>query len=96
MAGSLNSQWNTPHPDLTPGLFGEGRPGTGTWLYGAVLDWEQTHIKKHKQMLKDVKKMIAIRKQESDLIYAHPNSEMPPIQTLQYNCGEKIPVPYIM
>ena len=57
-----------PNPRLTPGLFGTGRPGSGTWLYGSWIDWEQLREPYHAEMLSDVKRMIAIRREYRDLM----------------------------
>ena len=57
-----------PNPRLTPGLFGAGEPGTGTWLYGSWIHWEQLQEQYHADMLSDVKRMIAIRHEYRALI----------------------------
>lgn len=83
-----------PHPDLTPDLYGKGVPGTGTWLYGSVIDWHQLKQKKHKEMFKDVRKMIAIRKSEKDIFHSYRNDVPADIFSLEFNCDEKIPIPF--
>jgi glycosidase len=87
-----------PNPDLAPGLFGKGDPGSGTWLYGAVIDWNQLEQPKHQQMLEDVKEMINIRKQESDIFHAYQSGNPLNIKPLQYDAkGDgDIPVPYML
>ena len=83
-----------PHPDLTPDLYGKGVPGKGTWLYGSVIDWSQIKQNKHKEMLNDVKKMIAIRKSEKDIFHSYSNNDFADLFSLEFNCDEKIPVPF--
>ncbi len=84
------------NPELTPGLFGKGKPGEGTWLYGAVIDWQQLEKPAHQAMLKDVKKMISIRKQEKVILHAYQNNVMPNIRALEYSTDADIPEPYIL
>jgi hypothetical protein len=69
--------------------------GRGRWLYGSWLDWTQLEKTKHKTMLADVRKMLAIRHANSDLIYARQRHErvddILPVAA-QSNIG--VPVPY--
>jgi hypothetical protein len=57
-----------PLPSLTPGLFGAGEPGRGTWLYGSWLQWEQVGDLAHRSMLDDVKRLLSLRRRFSSLI----------------------------
>ncbi len=85
-----------PNPTHTPRLFGKGKPGTGTWLYAGIIDCKQLEEEKHQQMLNDVKKMISIRKSESDIFSAGTNYEkinIQPVKTV-FN-GETGPIPYL-
>ena len=47
-------------------------------------------------MLADVKKMIAIRNQEKDVIHSVLNDARPPIVPVEYNSSANVPVPYVM
>ena len=85
-----------PTPGLSPYLFEKKDIGKGKWLYGSWLQWDQLKKKKHADMLVDVKKMLAIRKQESDLIHAAQNDITPKIDSLAFSSKAKLPVPYIM
>ena len=85
-----------PTPNLTPGLFDKKDIGKGKWLYGSWLQWDQLEKKKHAEMLVDVKKMMSIRKQESDLIHAAHNDFTPDIDSLSFSSRTKLPTPYIM
>lgn len=58
-----------PLPHLTPGLFGNGTPGKGTWLYGSWIQWDQLLDPAKAAMLEDAKALIHLRKALSDLIY---------------------------
>lgn len=82
------------NPTLSPGLFGEGESGTGRWLYGAVVDWSQLKSEKHGNMLKDTKKMIAIRKAEKDLLKSYKSDTIPDIFALEFSATETLPSPY--
>jgi hypothetical protein len=48
-------------PNLSPDLFGGKNPGKGRMLYGSMLDWEELRQPRHRAMLEDVKRMLAIR-----------------------------------
>ncbi len=86
----------SPNPKLTPDLYGKGTPGDGTWLYGAIIDWEQLNQKEQRDMLQDVKRMISIRKEEADIFHAYLNDTLPDLFELQYESSIKIPVPFAM
>lgn len=83
-----------PHPSLSPDLYGKGIPGTGTWLYGSVIDWQQLKQKKHKEMFKDVKKMISIRKLEKDIFHSYRNDNPADMISLEFESDHDIPVPF--
>ncbi len=85
-----------PLPTHTPGLFGEGEPGTGRWLYASWLQWEQLNRPEKQAMLADVKRLIHIRKTNSELIRPAPVGK--PAQHLcaiQCSATADIPVPYL-
>jgi glycosidase len=85
-----------PVPSLAADLYGKKAEGTGKWLYGSWLQWDQLKQKQHAAMLTDVKKMISIRKQNSDIFVAWTDNKMPNISALEYTSSAKIPVPYII
>ena len=86
-----------PLPKHTPGLFGKGEPGTGRWLYGSWIQWEQLQDIQRSDMLTDVKRMLAIRRDHQDLIHAVPleNAEIK-MSRVPYSATEDIPVPYVL
>jgi Alpha amylase, catalytic domain len=86
-----------PLPGHTPGLFGEGEPGTGTWLYGSWLQWGQLTVERHRQMYDDVKRMLTIRREHMDLIHAiEPGREELTVSSIPAAADEAIPVPYLI
>ena len=85
-----------PLPRHTPDLYGKGERGKGKWLYASWIQWDQLKEKKHAEMLADVKKMIAIRKQNSDVFCASTTADAPKILELEYKADQTIPVPYII
>ena len=86
-----------PLPSHTPGLFGEGEPGKGRWLYASMIDWEQLKQKSKQQMLEDVTRMIAIRKANPDLFAPITFDKKPPIKAVPWqNAPESLPVPYMI
>jgi len=84
-----------PIPWLSPNLWGGGELGKGRWLYGNMLDWEDLEKPEHVAMLDDVKKMIAVRKQEAALLAIPPADQQPKLMAVQHECNIKAPVPYI-
>jgi len=86
-----------PLPDLTPDLYGKGKAGTGTWLYGSWLQWDQLSEKKHNDMLKDVKRMLAIRREHRDLIHAvSPDNVDIKLTAVPIQFEKELPVPYVL
>jgi len=69
--------------------------GRGRWLYGSWLDWAQLEKQKHKTMLEDVSKMLAIRHSNSDLIHARQRHErVDEILAIEAKSNVDVPVPY--
>jgi hypothetical protein len=86
-----------PLPRHTPDLYGKGEPGKGRWLYASWLQWDQLNEKRHSAMLKDVKRMLEIRKNHSDLIYAPaPGETGLEMKAASISSDEKLPVPYVL
>ena len=82
-------------PGLKPSLFGDkGKAGDGRWLYGNVIDWQEMTIEKNREMLEDVKRIIQIRKQESDLFNGFAIQSGVQISELKTNAIANIPVPF--
>lgn len=96
MSGEEFNADYVPLPSLSPYLFDKKNIGKGKWMYGSWLQWDQLKTKKHAEMLTDVKKMLSIRKQESDLIHAAQNNKIPNIDSLEYSSKDKLPKPFIM
>jgi len=97
MAGEEFNADFKPLPGLTPGLFREGDPGTGTWLYGSWLQWDQLEQSEHRAMLTDTKRLIAIRREHQDLIYAITVDNVDiQMNAVPVAANEDIPVPYIL
>lgn len=95
MAGEEFNADFVPLPKLSPDLYGGNRPGEGKWLYGSWIQWEQLEDEDKKLMLKDVQKMISIRKKESDLINPMRVGEsMEGFGSVSYESEDEIPVPY--
>ena len=86
-----------PLPTHTPGLFGDGEPGTGRWVYASMLDWTQLNQKAKQQMLEDVMHMIAIRKANVDLFAPVTIDKKPLIKAVSLQAEEDcLPVPYML
>ena len=85
-----------PLPTHSPHLFLKEKVGEGRWLYGTWIQWDQLKQKKNMEMLADVKKMMAIRKQEQDVIHAVLNNENLNMVALEYTSAETVPVPYAL
>jgi hypothetical protein len=96
MAGEEFNADFVASPHSTPDLYGKGEKGKGHWLYSSWIHWEQIKEPVHALMLKDVKRMITIRKEYSKLLRAEDNSKPLNIRALNYTSSSNIPVPYII
>jgi len=84
-----------PIPWASPHLYGTQDTGMGRWLYGAMLDWDDLKNPEHRAMFEDVKKMIAVRKQESDVLVLSVEKERAKLIAVPCEQGIMVPVPYI-
>ena len=84
-----------PLPWQSPHLYGGKDPGKGRWLYGCMLDWDELNHPEHRAMLEDVKKMIAIRKREADVLTVLPEREQPQLTAVPCQSDIKVPRPYL-
>jgi hypothetical protein len=82
-------------PELSPDLYGGENAGKGRWLYGATLDWSELDERGHRDMFRDVQKMMAIRKQHSGILAMCPAGKMPKLRALKYEADIEVPVPYV-
>lgn len=97
MSGEEFDAQYVPLPRHTPGLFGDGEQGTGRWLYASWLQWEQLDQSSSQEMFRDVKRMIEIRGQHSDLMHAlDMNDKDLVIKSVDVIQGTDLPVPYIL
>lgn len=81
--------WESPH------FLGDEGAGKGRWLYGCMLDWNELSQPRHRDMFEDVKKMIAIRKREADLLGVVPDQEEPKLKAVPFDGDITVPIPYI-
>ncbi len=97
MAGEEYDCDYRPLPNLSPHLFGGKNPGQGRWLYGGWVDWKQLDQPGKQAMLKDVSRMIAIRKKYSEILAAEPIHRAPNISAVPIEGGEgaRLPRPYM-
>ena len=84
-----------PLPGLSPHLFGGSDAGKGRWLYGAQLDWSDLQRPEHHAMFADVKKMIAVRRQEADILAVLPDQRRPHLVAVPHEGDIAVPVPYV-
>jgi hypothetical protein len=84
-----------PLPWQSPYLYGGKDPGKGRWLYGCMLDWEELKDPEHRAMVEDVKKMIAIRRRESEVLTVRLERERPNLRAVPVQGDARVPVPYI-
>ena len=97
MVGEEFNCSSNPHPKIKPSLFGDkGTEGDGMWLYGNVIDWKLAEKPDNKAFYKDFKKIVTIRKSESDLIHAIGPDSPVNIEPLVFSSNKNIPVPYIL
>ena len=84
-----------PLPQLAPGLYGEGEPGKGRWLYGSWIDWEQLKNPEKAAMLEDMKRIIQIRRAHPHLIRPGKMGEKTDrFCPVDYDAEEILPIPY--
>ncbi len=95
MAGEEFNAPYRPLPNLSPNLFGGANPGKGTWLYGGWLQWDALEHPENRAMFEDVKKMIAIRKQERDVLAAVPNYTPRNVRRIPFESDHPCPSPYV-
>jgi Alpha amylase, catalytic domain len=82
-------------PELSPNLYGDKDAGKGRWLYGATLDWNELQQPEHKDMLVDVRKMLAIRNTNSAILGMWPGGKEPNLKAIRSQGNIKVPVPYL-
>jgi hypothetical protein len=82
-------------PELSPNLYGDKDAGKGRWLYGATLDWNELQQPEHKDMLVDVRKMMAIRNKNSAILAMWPGGKEPNLKAIPSQGNIKVPVPYL-
>lgn len=58
-------------------------------------DWDELNNPKHRAMFEDVKKMIAVRKQEADVLALTLEKEEPKLISVSCERDIAVPVPYI-
>ena len=87
-----------PIPHLAGSLFGEERKNDGYWLYGSWIQWKQLKIKEKKEMLEDTRRMLSLRREYSDLIYATKSATRARILPLEFTVStdKELPVPYLI
>ena len=82
-------------PGLSPHLYDGKDAGKGGWLYGSMLDWNELDEPEHRDMFVDVKKMMAIRNQYSEVLAMWPGGKEPNLKAVQHEASIKVPVPYV-
>ena len=93
-------EWNCgfrPLPNLSDLLYGKASPEKSRWLCGSWIDWPKLEQSGQQAMLKDVTKMISIRKAHADILTAKHISTVPNIASvsIEGSSGAKLPKPYI-
>jgi Alpha amylase, catalytic domain len=84
-----------PIPWMSSHFRGMEDLGKGRWLYGCMLDWNEMQEPRHREMLEDVKTMIAVRKRESDILAVVPDREEPRLMAVPYEADLQVAVPYV-
>jgi len=83
-------------PDLSPDLYGGRKPGAGRWLYGGQLKWSEVEQPRHHAMLEDVRRMLAIRRQEATVLGPQLRGDIEPrLVAVPYLSDITVPVPYM-
>lgn len=80
-------------PNLQKELYGGGGPGG--WMYGTQLQWDQLQNANQSAMFTDTKRMIAITKQESDILHRNRcNTSIVRISVNNTSPADILAVPY--
>lgn len=96
MSGEEFDASHKPVPWQSPNLYDHKDPGKGAWLGGNMLQWDELEQPEHRAMFEDVKKMIAIRKQEADVLGPFPPEATEyNIMAVPHIPYEPVPVPYL-
>lgn len=82
-------------PQLSPDLYGGKDAGKGRWLYGAQLDWSELEQPAHAEMFRDVKRMIAIRREHADVLAMSPGGKEPNLRAAEHEADMEVPLPYM-
>ena len=85
-----------PIPWHANDLYGKKEPGSGRWLYGAWLDWDQLKLPRHAGMLSDTRKLLALRKRFGKVIKPFRFGKEPacPVVSPPFTCKLPVPAPY--
>ncbi len=84
-----------PMPTQSADLVAGGNPGKGRMLYGCRLDWDELNQPRQRAMFEDVKRMIAIRKREKEILEVRPEPIRPQLMAVPFDSEVKVPKPYI-
>jgi glycosidase len=84
-----------PIPWQSPYLYGGEKPGRGRWLYGCMLDWKELDNPEHRAVFEDVKKMIAVRRQEAETLIVSLDDTEPHLAGVECEHDTATPVPYV-
>jgi glycosidase len=84
-----------PLPSESPDILSGADPGKGRLLYGCWLNWKELDQPEHRAMFEDVKKMIAVRKRESEILDVKPEIFRPRLMAVPFEADKKVPRPYI-
>jgi len=82
-------------PWLSPHLWGGGKLGTGKWLYGTMLDWDELPKPEHAAMFEDVKQMIAARQHVAGLMGLQAENKEPQLTAVPLHGDIAVPIPYV-
>jgi hypothetical protein len=84
-------------PNLSSKLYGRADPAKARWIYGSWIDWSGLNRPEQQAMLKDVERMISIRKAHPDVLAAEEISTVPNIASVPVEGAgvPPLPKPYI-
>jgi hypothetical protein len=84
-----------PMPNMSVKVFATSDSLRGQWLYGSMLDWNELNVPSKRAMFEDVKKMLAIRRQERAILDFGEAAVEPALQAVRYTSDITVPVPYL-
>jgi hypothetical protein len=82
-------------PWMSPDLYGAHDPGQGRMLYSTMIDWSELAQPEHEAMLRDVTRMLDIRRAERNILTTETRGDIVPNPVgIPFSSDISVPIPY--